>query len=504
MKNSRFLHPIILLRNFVFLVLPVAISLPALAQNTVFANLFFTPVPLAQSDLITLNSAALSDNDKRSAEQAVTRFNNEISVMESENPDNPELITQLNSLGLVLQALDQHEEALAVYEKSAALAVELYGENSLQQAPMLEQAILSHLKLNNISKITENEEFLYQLRSTQYAPDSAEMYSAMTNLANWYSSAYFKEGYLAQNPGFIPRIASTQRVRRQTGIGNATTSDDTSFGSASAGRGDLLTAIASGDVRDVTINDVIDIRLRKLDDLYKRYQESYSSNTTLSMVVDVARRIARLSYHAEQEMDYERAVQNFDPNYTGSREEAIRNSDQRRDESYDVGKAALVYVLDLVQSAEGVGAQQVTIALLDLADWELAYGKAAAAKERYQEAYQVLIDEGYDNPTIDAALTAAVPIQIPRIGAFPATQQTSGSLGLIQNPNYTGYIDVSFSLDELGNASAISILDSSDTNTARIQAILETQLQISKFRPLIRGGETLATGQVELRYYFTL
>lgn len=491
-----------LLCNCIVLILPFAISIPAFAQNAVSPNLFFTPLPLEQSELITLNAAELSEVDKRSAEDAVSRFNDEISAMESANPDEPELITQLNSLGLALQALELHEEALETYEKSAALAVKLYGENSLQQAPMLEQAILSHLKLNNIAKITETEEFLYQLRAGQYAADSAEMYSAMTNLANWYTSAYFKEGYFGQNPGFIPRIASNQRVRRQTGIGGTNPNDDSNTSGGNGGGGDLLTAIASGNARDITINDVIDVRLRKLDALYKQYQESYSSNTTLTMVVEVARRIARLSYHAKQEIDYERAVQNFNPNYTGSREEAIRNSDQRRDESYDVGKAALTYVVNIIQSAEGVAAQQGAIALLDLADWELAYGKVAAAKNRYQEAYQVLIDEGFDIPSIDAALTAAIPIAIPRIGAFAATQQTSGSLGLIQNPNYTGFIDVSFNLDEQGNTSSISVMDSAN-NSPRIQGLLETQLQISKFRPQLRGGETTAPGRVELRYYFT-
>ena len=371
---------------------------------------------------------------------------------------------------------------------------------------MLEQSILSHLKLNNISKITETEEFLYNLRADQYDADSAEMYSAMTNLANWYSSAYLKEGYLSQRIGFIPRVTSSQRVTRQLGIGaNSTGNDDPMVDDSGSpgGRGNLLEAIASGSVVDVTINDVTDIRLRKLDTLYDQYQESYSNNTTLNMVIEVARRIAQLSYHTAQEMNYERIAVGFDPNYSNSREEAIRNSEQRRDESYDVGKIALEYVLNVVQTAEGISPQQVTLALLDLADWELAYGKIVAAQEGYQAAYQVLREEGFNDASIDSAFATAVPVAIPRVGSFPVTQQASGSLGLIQNPNYKGYIDVSFAIDDSGNSIRTSILGSSSDDNARIQRILEDQIQITKFRPLLQEGNLTTKELVRYRYYYS-
>ena len=202
-------------------------------------------------------------------------------------------------------------------------------------------------------------------------------------------------------------------------------------------------------------------------------------------------------------MDYEREGNVFDPIYNGSREEAVRNSDQRRDESYDVGKIALEYASNLVQSAEGVGAEQVALALFDLADWELAYGRVETAKEAYQATYQVFRDEGFSDASIDAAFNIGVPVAVPRIGAFPATQQTSGSLGLIQNPNYSGYIDVSFSIDELGNTNDIAIIGSSENENGRIQAILESQIKLTKFRPLLRAGELISQEPIEYRYYYS-
>ncbi|MBN4074995.1 MAG: hypothetical protein COA71_06935 [SAR86 cluster bacterium] len=475
-------QPLRLLVCIIFSTLSPFISLPAHAQDDELTNLFFTPVPLSQADLITLNAGSLSDVDKQSAAEAIPRLQEELSEMETEDSSDPELLLQLNTLGLAQQAIERHEEAITSFDRAAALAVELYGESSLQQAPMLEQSIISHLKLNNISEITDIEELLYELRSEQYAADSAEMYTAMTNLADWYSAAYMKEGYLSRETGFIPR--TNARLRGDQAIG-------------------LPPSVTFVGFIPPSINEVLDIRLRKLESLYEKYQESYTSNTTLTIVVDVARRIARLAYHAEQEMDYEREFNVFSRNYRGSPEEGVRNSTDRRDKNYDAGRIALEYVVDLVRQAEGVGAQQVALAFLDLADWKLAYGQIRIAREGYQSAYQVLRDEGFNDASIDAALTTAVPLPIPRIGAFPATQQTSGSLGLIPVPNYTGYIDVSFALNDIGNTTDITVLGSSQNDIGRIQKILENQIKLTKYRPLLMAGELVAQGRLEYRYYYS-
>lgn len=491
-----------LLKHLVYMIFSVLATFPNLsanAQNDTLSNLFFTPVPLAQADLITLNANGLSDTDRQSAAEAIPRLQEEFNVMKTVDPGDPDLLRQLNTLGLAQQAIDQHEEAIATFNSAAELAVDIYGEESLQQIPMLEQSILSHLKLNNISEITDIEESIYQLKSNQYAADSEEMYNAMTNLADWYTSSYLKEGYLSNFPGFIPRVSSARQPNRAIDS-NFPSPDMQGIGSPDTA---TTRSIFNGSTRNINMNEVIDARLRKLDNLYKNYQTNYSSNTTLNTVVDVARRIARLAYHAEQEMDYERQTNVVDANYSGSREEAMRNTSQRQDESYDAGKAALEYVANLVQSAEGVGVQQVALALIDLADWELAFGQIATARETYQSAYQVLRDAGVNDASIDAALTSVIPVAIPRIAAFPATQQTSGSLGLIQNPVYRGYIDVSFSIDELGNTNDITILGSSNEDIPRIQNILETQIRITKFRPILRAGDLFTQDSVEYRYYYS-
>ena len=204
-----------------------------------------------------------------------------------------------------------------------------------------------------------------------------------------------------------------------------------------------------------------------------------------------------------REMNLERYLNDYDPNYTGSREEAVRNSEERRDESYNSGERALEYVADLIASVEDISAQQLALAMLDLADWDLAYGRSASAREYYRVAYQVLRDDNFNDASIDAALAPTIPVPIPRIAAFPATPQTAGGQGLSQIQSFKGYIDISFTIDELGNASGINFLGSTeDENSNRIQNLLETFIRMNKYRPLLQGGELNAMTTMNLRYYY--
>ncbi len=291
----------------------VGIILPAeLLAQAALDNLFFSPVPIGMADDSIL-ATARNDQERRdleSAEQLIANMQNQSGEFNELFEQDPEQIQRLNRLGLAYQTLDQHEEALAIFADATALAVELYGEDTLEQIPSLEQSILSHLQLNEVTSVTEKEEFIFAIKASNYAADSQEMYTAMSNLADWYTSAYFKINYLSEGRRQNIRSSAVQRVERQVGIN-------------SDGPG-TLQSIADGSIRDVTVNDLIDARLQKLDDLYQDYQESYSSNTTLSTVLEVARKIARLAYHTKQEMDFEQVRNTFDPNYTGSREEQIR------------------------------------------------------------------------------------------------------------------------------------------------------------------------------------
>jgi hypothetical protein len=201
-------------------------------------------------------------------------------------------------------------------------------------------------------------------------------------------------------------------------------------------------------------------------------------------------------------MDFERDAATYNPNYEGSREQAARNSPLRLDESYDSGKQALEYVLTVLRSIDGVRPEALAASILNLGDWHLAYGKVAAAKRTYREANDSLLAAGFSAQAIEQALSTELPLRIPVFAIHPYTR---GSRGTNVDADFTprGYVDVRYTVDELGNAHSVEILSESSEEDSIVQRSLALQLRSIKFRPVIRNGDLYAYGQVDTRYYYS-
>jgi hypothetical protein len=144
--------------------------------------------------------------------------------------------------------------------------------------------------------------------------------------------------------------------------------------------------------------------------------------------------------------------------------------------------------------------EALAAALLDLGDWHLAYGKAAAAEEAYGEARRVLLDAGFSSENIDLALATEMPPPIPIFATRLYSRRSTGTSASAEL-DFRGYVDLGYTIDRLGNASNVRILGSS-TESSRIAALIERQLRSTKFRPVLSGGKLLSPGLIEARYYF--
>jgi tetratricopeptide (TPR) repeat protein len=460
----------------------------AAAQHAAeLANLVFEPVPLASAKAspIDLNFRPASDDQAQS--NSIRQYLAVIEPLRRAGSTDPELIEQLALLGVAYQGLDRHEEAIATFDEAISLTVDNGGRNNPEQIPLQEQKLPSYLALDDIKSVDATEELVYALKERSLSPGSRDMYIATINLADWNTTAYFRENY----------GVGIQALRRQRAV------IDRAPRNLADASGDSSNPIFNGTIKDVFDQDIIDPRLKKIDRLYRNYQEAMSErgNAQLDIAVDVAKRIARLAHFTKQEMDFERANSSIDPNYEDSREQAARNSPRRMEESYDSGREALNYALTVLRSVEGVRPEAVAAALLDLGDWHLAYGKSQAAKDAYGEAYEVLQTAGFSSANIDIALATAMPIQIP-IFATHLYSRISRGLQPGEQLDYKGYTDVSYSVDELGNASDIRILDHSTADASLIETALERHLNTVKFRPVLSDGELHRTERIEARYYY--
>jgi hypothetical protein len=172
------------------------------------------------------------------------------------------------------------------------------------------------------------------------------------------------------------------------------------------------------------------------------------------------------------------------------------------DASFKSGRDALLYVVTVLRSIAGVRPEAISAAQLDLGDWYLSYGKTGAAVKAYRSAYQTLIDAGFSSEKVDVALAVEMP---PRIPLFATHLYTRRSMGLSADAQLEirGHIDVSYIVDNTGNAHEIRFLDSSTEHSDTLEKMLELQLRSMKFRPELAGGQLRSPGEVDVRYYYS-
>ncbi len=458
-------------------------------------NLILEPVLLSSALDSPLDLTAVSATDTQALLDSISNRLAAIEALRRDGSSNPQIIEQLGMLAIDHQRLDRHEAAIDVLDEAIALTFEAGGRDNLEQIPLQEQKLASYLALDDIRSIDDTEELIYSLYQRSFGPLDRQMYYATINLADWHTTAYYRENYspgslaLKRQRAVIPRV---QRCIRRPG---------SLFGENASGCEDF--AIFNGNIKDVFNQDIIDARLRKIDRLYSNYQNVLleSGNAQLDIIIDMAKRIARLAYATKQEMDFERDNYTFDPNYEGSREQAARNSPDRMDESYDTGVKALKYAITVPGSVADWRPEALAAALLDLGDWHLAYGKAAAAEEAYGQAYEVLLEAGFSAENIERALATDLPITLPVFATHLYTRRSTGRSEDAEL-DYKGYVDLSYTVDQLGNARGLDFIGRSDSDSDEIEKIIERQLRTMKFRPVLSNGQLTSPGRIEARYYY--
>ena len=439
---------------------------------------------------------ALNDEAQRLSAAAADR--------REEDPQSIELIELLAQLGLIYQQLDRHSDAIETFDAAIAVTIERSGEENLEQIPLLEQQIPSYLALDDLGAIDDVEDFIYELKTAAYSPASRENYYATINLADWNTAAYFLENYRASDGRGFGRLRTvlqrpTRDIRTPGSRMDQRSEEEIRIEDTGG-----LNAILSGEARGVSKLDIIDPRLRRIDRLYTAYQNAMAEagRAEFDIAIDIAKRIARLAHLTKQEMDYERDNFRYDPDYEGSQAQTLRMSKERMDESYNTGRQALEHMLSLLRAADGLPPEAVAAGLLDLGDWHLTYGQALGARESYRQAWEALLDAGFTAANINLALATPMPQRIPLFATHLYSRASAG-LGPAAALQYRGYVDIAFTIDELGNPVDLEFLGNAGEDTERIEQLIENQFRSIKFRPVLHDGELQRSERIELRYNYS-
>ena len=465
------------------------------------ANLVFE-ITLPSDNSIELSSNQVNNEDNLALTRSVVRYQDSINAIQlaSNSPYNFELLEEYDALGDAYKSLGQHQEAILHYDNAIQITKIQNGLHNLEQLPLVQKIIQSHIKMGDTENADIWQEYSYYLHLANYEATEPEMVQATFDLAEWNIVSYFKMNL--QSPDRKLRITNRvinprQRLTNELNQ-NQTLLEDVE---ESPGNG-MMEAIFNGQIVGMTPRDVEDPLILRINTIYNDLQDQIYADEVpdLAIVVQMARRIAELSYITRQEMEFEKHNAMFSRNYSGSRQEAYRNSQYRLDRSYTSGESALQFVINLLKTVEASPSILAT-SLIELADWQFAYGKIVNAETTYREIYELMASTGNSSRAVDASLNKAIPQQIPRLATHMFTRESAGYD--VDTPlDFKGYIDVSYLLDDHGNASEIIFSESTQEDARLIQRFIESSLEVSKFRPILRDGEFLSPGRVELRYYY--
>lgn len=136
--------------------------------------------------------------------------------------------------------------------------------------------------------------------------------------------------------------------------------------------------------------------------------------------------------------------------------------------------------------------------LVAIADWSLLFarypGEYESALEVYGQAYE-LANEGAEHALAREIFSPRVPVRLPTFVPSPlVSQQTAES---------TGHIDVAFDITKHGTTDRIVVLDTSTNATRAAEKDLVRLIGRSRFRPRVTAGQIADSTPMVVRYYLS-
>ena len=156
-----------------------------------------------------------------------------------------------------------------------------------------------------------------------------------------------------------------------------------------------------------------------------------------------------------------------------------------------MGISALQEALALLLEQPQRDSAATALALRDIGDWSVAFGKTGYSGTEYQRAWQMLG-------------SAPNGEQLRRewfSGANYVLYEPISPRGLSTAPEaQSGYVTVRFDIDTAGNSENVTLVDS-DPVGLKDEAVLR-HIRRSRFRPLVSNGEVVASQNMAIRVTF--
>lgn len=427
------------------------------------------PVPVAEQP-------RFSPAQRQQMEDDIDAYITRIGDSEAEaGPYADQLREDLFATGLLYQQLEEHDNALKLFERTLSVSRINHGLEELDQVEILEAMAESYLAQEKLLQADAMMDSAYRIQQQRFGTNTAPLVPAERRLGDWNTQAFMERSSILVN---IPRM-NVQRfiTDPRNFINDATDIRDTPLFKLYQARANYIRAIKTlVDAHDYTHPELMELERKLLTNfLLSTHRENILYEPDFYLTRKKSKTASRLNQNSIE----------------------LMNSDD-----YDLGveshKRRMAY---LVADANRTPAQLVT-AMLEEADWDLLFEHKTQAQDKYDTAYKFF----NDNPgIIDSArelVYPAVPTVLPTYLPPPNSRAKLG-IPADAHVNYFGYIDVSLALTKNGKTRRIRQIGKGGEVTRNMEIRLNQYLRQVLFRPRYNGTE-VDTGEFTLRYYIGL
>ena len=441
------------------------------------------------------SASSQSPAERLRADDDSKRIADEISAAQATGgPRSPDLIDPLTELAVLLAAEGDHALATAALEEARHVVRANYGLHTLEQLPLMEQALENQRALGATEMVQALEEELLNLAKRH--PDDLRTVAIHHDIgerrmdllrrfrAYEYPAEIYPESGLfsVSRDGVVMGLVEKAQVHYADAIAvllhNGFYSSDElrDLELEIVGAADLVRQQNPLDQRSTQIGT------RRMDRMGLASGSYLPSGAWIPNQHELREQTNTLWDLAGSESSEEAKQRRHRVDHMTSQYGLARESYRRLiDYAETVSESA---------PADGPAWRSRLEAYLQLADWDLVYSVNGAALDEYAQVHEMLEATDLAEPVIAEIFAPPIPIVLPTFLPNP-----------LQTPISARYIDVGFEITKYGEGRRVEILGSAPNVPDAAKEDLVGLIRTSQFRPRVADGELARASPVIVRYY---
>jgi len=405
--------------------------------------------------------------------QEISAYQFEINELERrEGHFSPQLIQNLLMLAGLYQRQGNHLEAIALYQRADHISRINYGLYDRGQLPIIEGLIKSYLAREDFESVNEQQRYLLFLSQKLHDQGSMEQVRSLAEIADYNMETFSQSLLVTTDPSAI----SMFRLGGMDAPGAPEYARQFALESLYRARRHYADAIS-------TLIENERFQHPRLLELEYKYLET----------IFLAGFRGELIFNPHYYLTSARVSANLPNRWTCLR---------RNNEGYELGIKTFERILAYLELDESTTDVERVRARIELADCHLVFGWQDAAREEYAQAFARARELALSPESMTLLFSPEIPVQLPLFTARPNSREKF-SISAETPLNYSGYLDVSYSINSNGTAGGIKVLDKSDRDAYKVADRLRRYLRNAPFRPYIIDGNLVERDQIEMRYYYT-